>query len=314
MITPAKIVSGADVAQHYDHLDRFYLDVWGEHVHHGLWLTGSERPETAVRQLVDLVGLAARIEPNVEVCDIGAGYGAAARQLAHDFGASVTALTISPRQYEYARTSDETNDESVRSVDTAAELSPERESNRGANPTYLLGDFLNNELPSERFDAACAIECASHMADPQKFASEVARILKPGGRFVMCAWVASQRATDHQVRHLLEPICREGRLAHLFTIREYVELLEDAGLTVVRFRDLSSSVRRTWSVVLKRTLIRVGSRWSYLRFLLRSSSGHRIFLMTIFRLWAAYRVGAMRYCLFVCRKPAPSAEIPVKLA
>lgn len=314
MITPAKIVSGADVAQHYDHLDRFYLDVWGEHVHHGLWLTGSERPETAVRQLVDLVALAARIEPHDEVCDIGAGYGAAARQLARDFGASVTALTISARQYKYARTSKETRDESGRSVDTSTEMSPELDENQGANPTYLLGDFLDNDLPSERFDAACAIECASHMADPQKFTREVSRILKPGGRFVMCAWVASERPTEHQVRHLLEPICSEGRLAHLFTIREYVELLEEAGLSVVQFRDLSSSVRRTWSVVLKRTLIRIGSRWSYLRFLLRSRSGHRVFLLTIFRLWAAYRVGAMRYCLFVCRKPAPSAEIPVKLA
>ena len=33
------------VAGHYDELDHFYRDVWGDHVHHGLWRRGSETHE-----------------------------------------------------------------------------------------------------------------------------------------------------------------------------------------------------------------------------------------------------------------------------
>lgn len=280
MIKPRNVVSETDVAQHYDELDPFYLDVWGEHVHHGLWVSGRESAQTAVRQLVDLVAVAAEIEPDHELCDIGAGYGATARQLAYDYGAKVTALTISPQQYEYAR----------------------RKATPNENPTYVLADWLHNRLPSESFDAACAIECASHMCDPRRFVDEVARVLRPGGRFVMCAWVASAEAGDRHIRYLLEPICREGRLAHLSTAREYVDLLESAGLNVANFRDLSSKVRRTWSLALRRTLLRVASHPSYLRYLLHSGSRHRIFLVTMLRMLVAYRAGAIRYCLFKCYK------------
>ena len=33
-------VTREDVARHYDQLDRFYRELWGEHVHHGFWATG----------------------------------------------------------------------------------------------------------------------------------------------------------------------------------------------------------------------------------------------------------------------------------
>ena len=48
MITPREVQSAADVAGHYDDLDTFYREIWGDHVHHGYWTTGRETPEQAV--------------------------------------------------------------------------------------------------------------------------------------------------------------------------------------------------------------------------------------------------------------------------
>jgi tocopherol O-methyltransferase len=42
MIVPREPQTGEDVAGHYDELDHVYREVWGEHVHHGLWRTGRE--------------------------------------------------------------------------------------------------------------------------------------------------------------------------------------------------------------------------------------------------------------------------------
>lgn len=282
MIVPGRQISEKDVARHYDELDRFYLDVWGEHIHHGLWVTGKETANTAVRQLVDLVAAEAGIQSEDRVCDIGAGYGAAARQIALDYGACVTALTISPAQHEYAN----------------------RHAPAEGNLHYILRDWLQNELPSDQFDAVYAIECASHMADPQRFVSEAARVLAPGGRLVVCAWVASEQASPRNVRHLLEPICREGRLAHLSTAREYVELIEGAGLDLSNFEDLSRRVRKTWPICLGRTLRRTFWKPQYLRYLLSRQATNRIFLITMFRIWLAYRAGVIRYILFRATKPA----------
>ena len=51
------------VARHYNELDEFYREVWGEHVHHGFWQTGRETPEQATEQLVHAVAERAGITP-----------------------------------------------------------------------------------------------------------------------------------------------------------------------------------------------------------------------------------------------------------
>src|SRR5688500_9036119 len=103
MITPRETQSTAAVAAHYDELSPFYLELWGEHRHHGLWASGEETPEQAVRRMVDVVAAEARIEAGSSVCDVGCGYGGTSRVLASDYGAEVTGLTISSVQLDHAR-------------------------------------------------------------------------------------------------------------------------------------------------------------------------------------------------------------------
>jgi hypothetical protein len=55
MIIPAKEQTSAAVAQHYDDLNPFYRELWGDHVHHGLWTTGLENPAQAVENLIACV-------------------------------------------------------------------------------------------------------------------------------------------------------------------------------------------------------------------------------------------------------------------
>ncbi len=95
--TDAIAFDPADVAAHYDELDGFYREFWGEHVHHGVWITGRETPQEATRRLVSLVAEQAVVRDGSDVCDVGCGYGATARMLVADYGARVTALTISGR-------------------------------------------------------------------------------------------------------------------------------------------------------------------------------------------------------------------------
>ncbi len=60
MIFPKRPQSIAAVATHYDELDSFYREIWGEHVHHGYWATGRESAGQAVEALVDRLDLLAR--------------------------------------------------------------------------------------------------------------------------------------------------------------------------------------------------------------------------------------------------------------
>ncbi len=279
MIASSHTIDSSNVAEHYDELDLFYREIWGEHIHHGLWLTGSESPALAVVQLVQLVARKARIGSGSRVCDIGSGYGAAARLLARQMGAKVTAVTVSPRQHSY-----------VCKVDPSG------------NPSYLLADWRATDLLPESFDAAFAIESSEHMADKVEFFARALHLLKSGGRIVVCSWLAADRHSDLQKRWLLKPICDEGRIPHLLTADELVNTAERAGLTRIDQMDLSHQVSRTWSIVIARFVKRLVRDPRYWSFLFDSAHQNRIFGATVIRIWLAYWTQAMRYGIFTFAK------------
>jgi tocopherol O-methyltransferase len=287
-------VSREDVARHYDQLDRFYRDLWGEHVHHGFWATGRESPAEAVRALVDVVAARAKITPKSNVVDIGCGYGATARLLAAEKLAFVTGYTVSEAQYWYAQGQDAAQKK---------ELEEKAIVDEEENPRIRLGDWLDNDLPDASQDAVIAIESTEHMADKVAVFRAAARVLKPEGRMVVCAWTAGRQPTPWQRRRLLEPIRREGRLVGLDREEDYVNWMTAAGLSVTGRDDVSDRVSRTWTVCARRLLWGLMTKARYARFLFDGRNENRVFALTLPRLWLAYRTGAMRYVIYTAIKP-----------
>jgi tocopherol O-methyltransferase len=308
MIESKQRIAGEDVARHYDELDAFYRDVWGEHVHHGLWLRGDESQPVAVRQLAELVANEAAIGLGTRVIDIGCGYGATARMLAEERGAQVTAITISAAQHAIAGQGKSSSFSSSSSSSQGAGVGGEKDEDEEkdeeeiANPRFLLGDWLTNDLPEASFDAAISIESSEHMPDKPGFFAEAHRVLVPGGRLVICAWLSAERPTARQERWLIEPICREGRMPHLGSESDYRQLAATAGFSVERVEDVTRQIARTWPMIVRTFLVKLLHKPAYLRFLLDRHAHNRIFALTTVRLWIAFRTGAMRYGVFTLRK------------
>ena len=269
MIYPRHDRGHAEVADHYDELDSIYRRLWGEHVHHGLWRTGNETPREAVNALSDLVGERLSFVPQDRLVDIGCGYGATARRFA-DRGAIVTGFTLSRAQWG------------------AAEPHPE--------VTLHCRDWLANGLPTMAFDGAYAIESSEHMLDKSLFFSEARRVLRPGARFVICAWLADECPTHWQRKHLLEPICDEGSLPSLGSATEYRAMAEQAGFVCLDYEDISQAVKRTWTICTKRLIGAIFSDAAMRRAVFKAR--HRRFARSLPRLILAYRTGAMRYGIF----------------
>lgn len=284
MIVPNICQTAVAVADHYDELDPIYRRVWGEHVHHGLWATGHETPAEAVEALVETVADRLRLVPGEACVDIGCGYGSTARQLASSRSVRVTGFTLSAEQALYA----------------AAHPVPDVD--------IQLRDWLANGLNDASANAAWAIESSEHMVDKPRFFAEAHRVLSPGGRFVICAWLAETDASGWKVRHLLEPICREGRLPSMGTREEYEAMATAAGFTIAGYEDVSRRVARTWTIcalrLLKALLVDSETRRLALR------ARNRIFVLSIPRLILAYRSGAMRYGIFTLSKASESGMPP----
>jgi tocopherol O-methyltransferase len=224
-----------------------------------------------------------RLAPGQTVCDIGCGYGATAQRLAERHTVNVTGVTVSAAQ---------------------AERAGMRVAARG-RLNVLRQDWLADNFAAGTFDRIFAVESSEHMPDKQRFFDEAFRTLKPGGIFAVCAWLARDDPRSWEVRHLLEPICREGRLPSMGDETDYRRLGEQAGFRLADVEDLSDRVRRTWWICLRRVLGKLVTRPRYLRFLLDRTATERIFALTLVRIMIAHRTRSMRYCLFVFCRPDP---------
>ena len=280
MITANRQISTDEVAGHYDELDPFYRRLWSQHVHHGLWQTGDESPQEAVELLIETAIEPLELTAGTQLCDVGCGYGETARYLANKFATSVVGITLSQAQFDRA----------------------ERENHGEHNPRFVLGNWETNSFKSKSFDAVISIECLAHVPNKPKFFEQIHRVLQPGGRAVVLAWLEGEDYRPWQRRRLLEPICREGRLPSMGNQSDYESMAKQSGLEVIEFKDLTDQVSKTWRICTRRVLVQLLTSPRAWWFLLRQKSSSWVFLFSVWRIRFAYHTGAMRYGMFVLKK------------
>lgn len=278
--TPRSLDRNIDVAHYYDELDRSFVSDAQLHIHHGLWLRGTETRIEAKENLVTWIGDILELREGQRCLDIGSGYGATARSLATSRKVTVDAITSSTAQHKRALLY--ADDSSV---------------------NYHCGDWLRNSFPSGSFDAVWAVESAEHVSDLALFMREGFRVLRPGGTFLILTWLSSCRPHFWARTLLLEPIRSAGRLADLRSSNEVLRVLRDSGLTEIRTHDLTAVVRRTWPSAWVGSVGRIAAvlGWNHQSRIGQSEAGISCVTM---RIGLAYDLGTMRYAAFLAQRPS----------
>lgn len=277
---PERVPRSDEIAAHYDELDDAYRQIWSDHAHHGLWLTGRESIDEAVQALVDVTADAAEVGAGSQVIDLGSGYGATGRRLAEHRNAEVTSLTISRRQHEYAVAAD-AGDPRLR---------------------QHLRDWFANELASDGYDAVIAIESLGHLETGPALA-EALRVLRPGGRIAVCDLVAADKVPRLLERPLLRTMERESHLVRLSTIAQWRDQFTAAGFVVDQARDLTRGVRNTWPKGIRRLVQTLSRDPEFRRNLFGGQYENDGFIRSLVRMTIAQRLGVVRYYLVSAHKP-----------
>src|SRR5260370_14374422 len=192
----------------YDRTSPYYQRLWGEHIHHGYWISGEETKETAQNQLIEHVARAAGLVPGCKILDVGCGFGGSSVYLAKKYGAEATGITISPIQVEMARKA------------AAAE---------GVNAKFLLMDAEEMRF-EQTFDVLWSVESISHYLQKGKFFGLAAACLQSGGTFDITDWFKEEGLTEREYGKFIQPI-EKGMLVEMDTMGEHAELLGSNGFS-----------------------------------------------------------------------------------
>ena len=172
-LLPRRFRGSESVASAYDQWtqDQLLERLWGEHIHLGFYGSPPQRRDfrAAKQDFVDALASWVQIDKlpaGTRLLDVGCGIGGSSRRLASRFGFDVLGVSISPGQ-----------------VNRARQLTPD-----GMSCQFQTMDALQLDLPDGCMDVVWTVECAPHIADKQRFADELLRVLKPGGQLVAADW------------------------------------------------------------------------------------------------------------------------------
>lgn len=219
-----------DAESHYDRVTSAWGLLLGDELHYGLFATGDEDLPTATRALTDRMVAEARIEPDVEVLDIGCGTGAPACELA-SLGARVTGITTS-------------------AVGIEAATERARAAGWADRTTFVQRDGMDNGFPDASFDRTWALESSHLMRDRGALLSECGRVLRPGGRLALCDIVLLRPMPFDAVRSLRKELALLREVfgdAQMLELATYEQLAADAGLVVETAEDVTALARPTFA-------------------------------------------------------------------
>lgn len=195
--TPEEIGAGYD-----QFTDLYGLTIGDVGLHIGMWSQPGEREPAST--LSDLANRAQErqtehhvrtiaLKADEHLLDIGCGTGLPAVRVAQHSGGRVTGINVSRAHLARA-------ERTARSLGMAERV------------CFRYGNAMDLDFPDESFDAAMAIDVYAHLSDRQQAFHETARVLRPGGHFMMSEFTArgtpsaAQLTAYRQVWQCMPPI------------------------------------------------------------------------------------------------------------
>jgi cyclopropane fatty-acyl-phospholipid synthase-like methyltransferase len=214
-----------DAAKHYDDCYRDYLFAWCNRenlaLHYGYW---DEQTSTHHQALLNknqvLYDLAGIVETD-HILDAGCGIGGSTIWIAKHHNNQVTAITISQQQAQYASKHAKRHGISKK-------------------VTFKVSDFCSTPFEDETFDVIWGLESVCHALNKGDFLKEAFRVLKPGGRIVVCdGFILRREFTDDEWQDIVT--CLNGwAVPNLCSREEFTRLLEQNQFRDIAYKDITT--------------------------------------------------------------------------
>ena len=215
----------ADAEKHYDDCYHDYLFAWCNKenlaLHYGYWDQHTTSHHQALINKNQVLYDTAGISSKDHVLDAGCGIGGSSIWMAKQHGNQMTAITISKQQTEYAA---------------------QHAKRQGVTEKteFLVSDFCDTPFEGESFDVIWGLESICHALNKGDFLKEAYRLLRPGGKIVVCdGFITRREFSDDEWLDIV--VCLNGwAVPNLCSGDEFNQLLEDNQFQDVAYKDITA--------------------------------------------------------------------------
>ncbi len=154
----------------------------------------------------------------------------------------------------------------------------------------VQGDF--QAIPAaQNFDLVYSIEAFVHATQPTEYFHQVARVLKPGGRFILCDdFRVESRAQNQHARAWLDAYERGWHVPQLQTLVQVQHMANENGLQLVTNRELTPYLKlRALPNFIARAIRDIGARLPFHHPIVPSMLGSMALQQCLQMGWIEYR-------------------------
>lgn len=230
MSAPEFAVVRPDPTSHYNRVTDAWQYLIGADFHYGYFESANLSLEVATGALTKLLASRADLKSGMKVLDVGCGTGNPAVHIAKEHNCTVLGISTS-----------EVNVRLANARAAAAKL--------GDQVRFEVRNGMATGLDSESFDCVWVQESSHLMTRKDLLLSECSRVLRPGGRLVLCDIVLLRPVFLHEVRAMWKQILVLDQVfgkAVMIQLTEYVRLAASAGCRVISQLDISRETLPTF--------------------------------------------------------------------
>ena len=283
------------IAKFYDESSGIWLDVWGEHMHHGYYpYKGFRDHEAAQIGMIDrslgwAYGTEAFTAAPKTMVDVGCGVGGSSRYICRRYGCDGVGVSLSPFQIGKAK-------------EFTVRMKEEGKLQPGQKVEYEVADAMKMPFKDGAFDLTWSMESGEHMPDKRTFMKELCRVTAPDGRIIVVTWCHRElREGEDELPpkelKLLRKISKAYYLPDWVPVSDYVALAKEFGLEGVKSDDWSGYIAPFWRAVMFSAL----SPRNFLPLLRTGSTTIKGALATLLML-RGFQKGTIKFALITGKK------------
>lgn len=205
----------------------FHNLIYGEHIHIGLYETGTESIPNANLRTLEVINTLLELDSSSKVLDIGSGYGGAARYLAGQAHCHVDCLNLSAAQNEINRKLTQAKD-----LDALIHV--------------FDGSFQEIPAAEDTYDTVISQDALLYSSDRLQVFQEVSRVLQNKGQFLLTDVMLSDECPPDIHKKTLEIV----ELKSLASIEIYRALAKKTGFQEIKVLEMSEQVTQQYQKTL----------------------------------------------------------------